>query len=307
MVSLDTNSSVTQSLVDQLVSSATVNGAFSLAAFESELSSVVNQVLSLAESGAAQITGSTSSTGANGSTGSQSTSGSNSSGGDTTTSTAPAETSGSSGASQNLVATQSQQPASTSEPILAMFGGGLPPLTEPMVVQSGNLLVSSTGEVSLATAGTPSAPNTAAPHTQTSAAGSYTAGTMIHSYDPLWGNLAGPLVPASGTTWTQLSSGQALDSGAVIAGLETRYGAGTARMLTVLYDQFGAQAYNDYSAQSQSANSAALDFASLPPMTAFQFYGPDNSFADPNNQNQYCYFDENGVEHLSGAGSYSQA
>jgi hypothetical protein len=36
-------------------------------------------------------------------------------------------------------------------------------------------------------------------------------------------------------------------------------------------------------------------------MTAFQFYGPENSFVDPNNQNQYCYFDENGVEHLSGA------
>ncbi len=185
--------------------------------------------------------------------------------------------------------------------MLSMFGGTLPTVTPPTVVQSGSLLVSDLGVVSAAPAGTPSGPNTVAPAIQTSAPGSYGAGTMIHSYDPFWGNLAGPLVPASGTTWTQLSTGDALDSGAVIAGLDSRYGAGTATMLTVLNEQFGVQAVQEYEAQNPSTNTTPLDFASLPQMTAFQFYGPDNSFVDPNNQNQYCYFDENGVEHLSGA------
>ena len=181
-----------------------------------------------------------------------------------------------------------------------MFGGGLPAVTPAMVVQSGSLLVSNLGQVSAAPAGTPSVPNTAAPVIQTSAAGSYSAGSMVHSYDPFWGNLAGPLVPASGTTWTQLSTGKALDSGAVIAGLESRYGAGTATMITVLYDQFGVNALDQYKA-NPSTNTSPLYFASLPQMSAFQFYGPENSFVDPNNHNQYCYFDENGVEHLSGA------
>ncbi|MGA7409232.1 MAG: hypothetical protein WBW33_02040, partial [Bryobacteraceae bacterium] len=49
---------------------------------------------------------------------------------------------------------------------------------------------------------------------------------------------------ASGTTWTQLSRGKELESGAVIAGLQSRYGAGTATMQTVLYNQFGVQALN---------------------------------------------------------------
>ncbi|MGA7409233.1 MAG: hypothetical protein WBW33_02045 [Bryobacteraceae bacterium] len=296
MVSLDTNSSVTQSLVDQLVTSATVNGAFSLTAFESELSSVVDQVLSLAASGGAQTTASTAA---------QSLSSANSNDSSTTTSASPAETSNSSGSSQDLVATQSQQSASSSTPklaLLSMFGGDLPPVVQP-VVQSGSLLVSNLGEVSAAPAGTSSIANTPAPVIQCSEAGSYTAGTMVHSYDPFWGNLAGPLVPASGTTWTQLSTGKDLDSGAVIAGLQSRYGAGTATMQTVLYNQFGVQALNQYNAQNPSSGTTPLCFASLPPSTAFQFYGPDNSFVDPNNQNQYCYFDENGLEHLSGAAS----
>ncbi len=83
MVSLDTNSSVTQSLVDQLVSSATVNGSFSLTTFESELSSVVDQVLSLAPSGAAQSAGSA---------GSPSASAANSGGSGAMTSAAAADT-----------------------------------------------------------------------------------------------------------------------------------------------------------------------------------------------------------------------
>jgi hypothetical protein len=295
MVSLDTNSSATQSLVSQLVSSATVNGAFSLSTFESELSSVADQVLALAASGAAQ---------SGSSAGSQSSSAAGSGADNATTSTAAAETPASSGTSQDLVATQSQQPANSSEPVLAMlsmFGGSLPAVTAPPVVQSGSLLVSNLGEVSAAPAGTLTAPDTAAPAIQTSAAGSYTADTPVHSYDPFWGNLAGPLVPASGTTWTQLSTGKAMDSGAVTAGLESRYGAGTATMLTVLYEQFGVQALDQYKAQNPSTSTSSQSFASLPQMTAFQFYGPDNSFVDPNNQNQYCYFDENGVEHLSGA------
>jgi hypothetical protein len=73
-------------------------------------------------------------------------------------------------------------------------------------------------------------------------------------------------------------------------------------MLTVLYNQFGAPALSQYEAANPST-STSLDFASLPQMTAFQFYGPYDSFVDPNNQNQFCFFDENGVEHLSGAGS----
>ncbi len=262
------------------MSSATVNGSFSLNAFESELSSVVDQVLSLASSVAAQTANSAES---------QPAATPNSSGSD------------SSGSSQNSVAAQSQQPAGTSEALLSMFGTGLAPVTPPQVIQSSSLLVSNLGVVSAAPAGTSSAPNTPAPTVQTSAVGSYPAGTMINSYDPFWGNLAGPQVPASGTTWTQLSTGKALDSGAVIAGLDSRYGAGTATMLTALYNQFGQQALQQYETQNPSTNTSPLDFASLPQMTAFQFYGPDNSFVDPNNQNQYCYFDESGIEHLSGA------
>jgi hypothetical protein len=293
MVSLDTNSSATQALVSQLVSSATVNGAFSLSTFESELSSVVDQVLSTA-SGASQTADST---------GSQSASGSALNTGISTTATQTADTSSSS-SSQDLVATQSQQATNSSEPVLAMlsmFGGGLPAATAPMVVQSGSLLVSNLGDVSTAPAGTPSAPDTAAPPVQTSAVGSYAAGTPVHSYDPFWGNLAGPMVPASGTTWTQLSTGKALDSGAVTAGLESRYGACTPTMMTVLYNQFGVEALDQYKAQNPSTSTSTQSFASLPQETAFQFYGPDNSFVDPNNQNQYCYFDETGTEHLSGA------
>jgi len=184
-----------------------------------------------------------------------------------------------------------------------MFGAGLPQDTAPEVVQSGDLLVNNLGVISAAPAGTPSVVNTADPTIQVSAPGSYTAGTMVNSYDPFWGNLAGPLVPASGTTWTQLSTGLALDSGAVTAGLESRFGAGTPRMLTELYDQFGEGALTQYLNANPSVSSTGQVFATLPPMTAFQFYGPGNSFADPNNGNQVCYFDENGVEHLSGAGS----
>ena len=183
-----------------------------------------------------------------------------------------------------------------------MFGGGLPQQPQPMVVQSGSLLVNNLGVISTAPAATPSEPNTADPIVQTSAPGAYAVGTPVHSYDPFWGNLAGPLVPASGTTWTQLSTGKELDSGAVIAGLQSRYGAGTPTMLTALYDQFGVVAYDQYKSQNPSPDPSTMYFASLPPLTAFQFYGPDNSFVDPNNQNSVCYFDENGVEHLSGAG-----
>ena len=309
MVSLDTNSSVTQSLVDQLVSSSTVNGSFSLTAFESELSAVVDQVLSQASSAAVQPASSA---------GSQSSSAASPSGSTAT----PADTSGSSGSSQNLVTTQSQQTSTTSEPALAMlsmFGGTLPAVAAPEVVQSGSLLVNNLGIISAATSSTPSLPETVAPEVETTAPGSHAAGTMIHSYDPFWGNLAGPLVAASGTTWTQLSTGNQLDSGAVIAGLDARYGAGSATMITMLYNQFGEVALSQYEtanpiagssqststsatpSSSDSSNSSQLDFASLPQMTAFQFYGPDNSFVDPNNGNQVCYFDENGVERLSGA------
>src|SRR5208283_1504989 len=233
MVSLDTNSSVTQSLVGQLVSSATVNGAFSISAFESELSSVISQVLSLAASSAAQTVAATGSQTASGST-SGSTGAATAPPTTTGTSTAAADTPASAGSSQNSVATQSQQPAGTSQPVLAMlsmFGGTLPPVPPPMVVQSGNLLVNNLGVISAAPAGTPSVANSAQPSVQTSAPGSYTAGTMIHSYDPFSGSLCGPLVPASGTTWTQSNTGKELDSGAVIAGLESRYGAGTATMI----------------------------------------------------------------------------
>jgi hypothetical protein len=200
-----------------------------------------------------------------------------------------------------------------------MFGGGAAPIVDPVVFQSANLLVSTDGEIPLASAGAGDSPAVPA-RAATTPSGALDAGVnadpaqgetgsseMVQSYDPFWGNLAGPPVPASGTTWTNASTGAAYDSGAVTAGLESRFGAGTARMLTVLYDQFGPQAYNDYVSQHPNIDFSKLNFATLPPMTAFQMYGPGDSFADPNNQNQYCYFDESGVEHLSGAGSIGQA
>jgi hypothetical protein len=299
MVTLDTNSSVTQSLVDQLVNSATVNGSFSLAAFESELSSVVNQVLSQAASGTTQATGTA-----------ESTSGTGSHSVGNGTSSDPAASSAGTGGSQDPVTTQSQQAAAANEPILAMFGAGLPSLPTPTVFQSRDLLVdNTTGAVSLATDPTLQSSQQAASPLDPSAGGTSTgtasdsssSGTMVHSYDPFWGNLAGPLVPASGTLWTNAATGKSFDSGAVVAGLESRYGAGSARMLTQLYNQFGAGPYDTYVAQHPSIDFSKLNFATLPPMTAFQFYGPDDSFADANNQNQYCYFDQSGVEHLSGA------
>ncbi len=296
MVTLDTNSSVTQSLVDQLVNSATVNGSFSLEAFESELSSVVNQVLSQAASGSSQTTGSTGT--------------STDSGVNNGTSSDPSTTSTGSGSSQNSVTTQSQQAGTADPPILAMFGAGLPALPTTPVFQSGNLLVdNTTGAVALASASTaqssevsvsPENSSTDAPSTGT-ASDTNNSGTMVQRYDPFWGSLTGPLVPASGTIWTNGSTGKSFDSGAVIAGLESRYGAGTATMLTQLYNQFGAGPYDTYVAQHPNIDFSKLNFATLPPMTAFQFYGPGDSFADPNNQSQYCYFDQVGVEHLSGA------
>ncbi len=87
----------------------------------------------------------------------------------------------------------------------------------------------------------------------------------------------------------------------MIAGLESRYGAGTATMLTFYTTSLECKPWTNTKRQNPSTSTSSLYFASLPQMTAFQFYGPENSFADPNNQNQYCYFDENGIEHLSGA------
>jgi hypothetical protein len=110
---------------------------------------------------------------------------------------------------------------------------------------------------------------------------------MMHGSDPFWEYLADPLVPASGTAWTPVSTGKALDSGAVIGRLEFLMAQERRPCWPFYPTSLACKPLDQYKAENPSTSTSSLYFASLPQMTPFQFYGPDNSFADANNRNQY--------------------